>query len=901
MNKYLKWVLTFKIGEQQGQKTGKTLYWLLFTVHCALCTVHCAAQPDSTARRNGLYQTRTGTYQPARTLKHDLLHTRLNLRFDWVRQHVIGTATLRFKPYFYPQNTLELDARGFDVKGVYLLDTLSRYDSTYRQTMKTYVFDTLQYTYADQKQLRLQLPRTYTRRDTFDIQVVYIAKPNELPATPGRKEGAAIPGAPERDDNGLYFINHDGLEPGKPRQIWTQGETQNNSAWFPTIDAPNEKMTQEIYLTVENRYQTLSNGKLISATPHPADSTRTDYWAQTKPHAPYLAMIAVGEFAVVRDSLVRDSLVPDSVRRGSVPNRPALELSYYVEPTYESSARAIFGRTPAMMRFLEQTFGVPYPWDKYSQIVVRDFVSGAMENTSATVHNEKLQRDARQLIDENDDETIVHELAHHWFGNYVTCESWANLPLNESFATYAEYLWFEHARSRDEAELHGASDLNQYLAEAETKQEPLIRPRVADHQGMFDAHSYQKGGRVLHYLRKLIGEDAFFLVLKNYLTAHPFGTAEIADLRQEVEAITGEDMNWFFDQWFLKPGHPVLTVVPEFAPGKAMLKISQLQDTTVAPVFRLPLTVDVWVKGQRARYNVVVDRARQTLTFPAEQRPDLILFDADRRLVGTIEQPKNKRELLFQYYHANTYQDRYEAIVGLEDKASLLDSTQRRMMIDAMNDPFWKIRQVAVSNFGEYDGKQFADIEAIIQNKARNDPKSIVRSEAITTLSSFGDNANDPLFREALNDSSYAVVSVALDAYLMSKPGDAGDIAARFEQVPNGDIITAVANFYANTPDPARFEWFLEKLRSLSAQDQYNFLQVFGKYLVKSDGDVQRRAIPMLETTARNEPAYFVRFGAYQVLGLLTDVEGVKAIRRDIRTNERDPRLKEMYEQLRDF
>jgi aminopeptidase N len=887
----MNFVSQFKLNALKQTYKRLFISVLFFILHSSLFTLHSFAQTaDSTLRRN-LYQTRTGTYQPSRTLKNDLLHTRLNLRFDWVRQHVIGTATLRIKPYFYPQNTLELDARGFDIKGIYLLDTLNRYDSTYKQPIKTYVFDTLQYTYADQKQIRLQLPRTYTRRDTFDIQVVYIAKPNELPTTPSRKEGVAI-----SDDKGLYFINHDGLEPGKPRQIWTQGETQNSSAWFPTIDAPNEKMTQEIYLTVENRYRTLSNGRLVSSTPNPADSTRTDYWAQWKPHAPYLAMIAVGEFAIVTDSIPRTS-----VGRDSQPNRSALEISYYVEPKYESSARAIFGRTPAMMRFLEQLFGVPYPWDKYSQIIVRDFVSGAMENTSATVHNEKLQKDARQLIDENDDETIVHELAHHWFGDYVTCESWSNLPLNESFATYAEYLWFEQARSRDEADLHGASDLNQYLAEAETKQEPLIRPRVADREDMFDAHSYQKGGRVLHYLRKFIGDDAFFLVLRNYLNAHPFGTAEIADLRETVEAVTGEDMNWFFDQWFMRPGHPVLKVEPEFAPGKTMLKISQLQDTLVAPLFRLPLKVDVWTKGQKASYDVTIDRARQTLTFPTDQRPDLILFDADRRLVGTIDQPKNKRELLFQYYHANTYQDRYEAIVGLEDKAVLQDSLNRKMMIDALNDPFWKIRQVAVSNFAEYDGRQFSDIEAIIQSKARNDPKSIVRAEAITTLASFGDNANDPLFREALNDSSYAVVSVALDAYLIGKPGDAADIAARFEQVPNGDIITAVANFYANTPDPVRFEWFLEKMRSLSAQDQYNFLQVFGKYLIKSDGEVQRRAVPILETTARNEPAYFVRFGAYQVLGLLTDVEGVKAIRRDIRTNERDSRLKEMYEQLRDF
>lgn len=831
---------------------------------------------QNTAEKKPTTPAAQGVYNASRTLKHDLLHTRLDLRFDWVRQWVNGTATLRLKPYFYPQNTLDLDAKGFDVKGVLVLDTLAN---------GQLVADSLNYTYNDRRTLHILLPRTYTRTDTFNVQIVYTAKPNELPA-------GGSPGSPDRaitSDKGLYFINHDGGEDNKPRQIWTQGETEANSCWFPTIDTPNEKMTQEIYLTVETKYRTLSNGKLISSQLSGDSTLRTDYWRQSLPHAPYLTMIAVGEFAYVKDSLASHG------------GRGPLEVSYYVEPAYEKYARAIFGRTPAMIQFFEKTFGMPYVWEKYSQIAVRDFVSGAMENTTATVHGEGIQMDDRQLIDGNSDDVIAHELAHHWFGNLVTCESWANLPLNEAFATYAEYLWREHSQGLSSAELHAYDDLNQYLAEAETKQESLIRYRYTDREQMFDSHSYAKGGRVLHLLRKTVGDDAFFDALRLYLKRNAFGTAELSDLRKAFEEVTGQDLNWFFDQWFLKPGHAVIKVDKEYSQNKLTLTVLQQQDTTATPVYRLPVKIDVWVKGQKQSHDVLIDRAKQTLTFNVEQRPDLVLFDADKRIVGTVEQDKNKAELVFQYYHADNYRDKYESVTRLEDKTNLIDSTVRNMMIAAMNDKFWKIRQLAISNFAEYDGQGFTDVERVVQSKARNDERSAVRTEAIVTLASYGDNTNDPLFREALNDSSNTVVAAALDAYLIGKPADAADIATRFESSTSGEIITAVANHYANAPEESRYEWYLSKMEGMKPQELYNFLQVFGKYLLRSNADVQRRAIPMLEVTARNNPAYFVRFGAYQVLGLLQDIEGVKSMRKDIRLSERDPKLKEMYEQFKDF
>ena len=367
------------------------------------------------------------------------------------------------------------------------------------------------------------------------------------------------------------------------------------------------------------------------------------------------------------------------------------------------------------------------------------------------------------------------------------------------------------------------------------------------------------------------------------------------------EKVTGEDLNWFFDQWFLRPGHPLLKIKQEYstATNKVQLKITQAQDTLATTVYRLPLKVDVWSGGKKSRYDIIVDKVNQTLEFPSAKKPDLVIFDAESQLLANIEQDKDRPELVYQYNHAEQFLPKYEALAALEGK--LQDSTVRNVLIKAMTDPFWKLRQMAISNFAEYDGEGFAEIEKIIQSRARTDRHPQVRAEAIITLASFGDNNNDPVFREALSDSSYQVVSVALDKYLVGQPADAGDVASQFENSPNDAIVTSVGNYYAGLAQPDRYDWFLEKMKRMKPNEKYNFLQVFGKYLIKSKQDVQRKSIPVLEGIARNNPSYFVRFGAYQALGLLTDIQGVAAIRKDIRAKETEPKLKEMYTQFGEF
>ena len=444
---------------------------LLFTL--SISTLHCFAQKKDIDEINKLE-----IYRASATKINDLVHTKLDVKFDYAKAYLYGKAWITLKPHFYPTDSLTLDAKGMDIKSVALTEGT-------KNTLLKYNYDGLF--------LKLNLGRTYKAGINYTVYINYTAKPNEYKS----KGSAAITNA-----KGLYFINADSTVKGKPVQIWTQGETEGASVWFPTIDRPNQKTTEEISMTVPDKYNTLSNGALISQKKN-ANGTRTDTWKMDQPHSPYLFMMAVGNFKVYRDKWKN------------------IPIDYYLEPAFAPYAKAIFGKTPAMMDFYSKKLGIDYPWNKYAQIVVRDFVSGAMENTTATLHADYVQQTPRELLDGSaGEQTIAHELFHHWFGDYVTAESWSNLSVNESFADFSETLWLEHAYGKDAGDAHNYESLQAYLADPSAKAKHLIRFDYNDKEDMFDVVSYQKGGRVLNMLRNYLGEDAFFKGLNLYLRAN---------------------------------------------------------------------------------------------------------------------------------------------------------------------------------------------------------------------------------------------------------------------------------------------------------------------------------------------------------------------------------------------
>jgi aminopeptidase N len=729
---------------------------------------------------------------------NDILHTKLEVRFDWEKAWMYGKATLTVKPYYKPVSQLILDAKGFEIKEVSMLQGNTKTALHY-----TYNKDTI----PDTFQIVIDLGKEFNRDQQYQIFIDYIAKPNTLPLG-----GSAAITA----DKGLYFINNTGAEKNKPKQIWTQGETEASSCWFPTIDKPNEKTTQEIFITVEDRYKTLSNGILISSNKN-TDGTRTDYWKMDLPHAPYLFMMAIGEYAIITDTWKNK------------------EVSYYVEPEYAPYARKIFGNTPEMLTFFSNTLGVEFPWQKYNSVIVRDYVSGAMENTTATVFGEFIQQTDKELLDETYEDVVSHELFHSWFGDYVTTESWSNLPLNESFATYGEYLWNEYKYGRDVADYHRMQALDAYLSESQSKQVDLIRFYYADKEDMFDSHSYAKGGCILHMLRKYLGDEAFFAGLNKYLSDNKFATAEIHNLRLAFEAVTGEDLNWFFNQWFLNSGHPEIYTgyyYDDFS-GKVMLNVQQLQDTTTTPVYVLPVDVDIYSNGNITRHRILVDRRIQIIPIPSATKPDAVVFDAERMIVGNVYPGYSNEEHAFLYKHSKLFQDRYDAVRWLSyDNAS--NTVSYDILLQALNDPSWVIRQFAVDTI-HIDETTPSDVKNKIMHIAMHDSKSYVRSSAVARLRTFSDIDIMPALNKALTDSSYTVLSTALSVLYDIDSVKAAQEARGYKDEKNINLAISVWDILSKAGDTKDNDYFLQQFNVYTGWQQYYVMIYYIHYLQQQE------------------------------------------------------------------
>lgn len=786
------------------------------------------------------YVPETKVYNASATRHNDLLHTKLEVKFNWEKQQLMGVACLTLTPYFYSTDSLILDAKAFTINSVSLLQNDKKTE--------------LKYSY-NKEILSVKLDKKYSKGDKYTVCIDYTANPEEVKSI----GSAAIQGA-----KGLYFINANGKEKNKPMQIWTQGETESNSCWFPTIDKPNERMTQELYITVDKKYTTLSNGLLVYSKEN-ADGTKTDYWKQELPAAPYLTMMAVGEFALVKDKW-----------KNKWTNN-TIEVNYYVEKKYEPFAKNIFGNTPEMLEFYSKVLGTPYPWEKYSQIVVRDYVSGAMENTTAVIHGEFLHSTDRELIDRDNEDIIAHELFHHWFGDYVTCESWSNLPLNESFATYGEYLWNEYKYGRDEADMHAKNSAFGYFNEASRKRVHLIRYDYNNKEDMFDGHSYNKGGAVLHMLRKYVGDEAFFAALKLYLESNKYKAAEIHNLRLAFEEVTGEDLNWFFNQWFLSSGHPELIISHKYdsVNGKYTLSVKQKQDLKKHPVFKLPVGVDIYVNGKVVHKNIVIEKHEQSFEFPVSQKPDLVNFDSEKMLLASIDETKSLEEWAFQYHHAPLYSDRMEALLNIKKQAT--NELAKKTIFDALTDKHWDVRMEAIKALNEvHDNTTHSAIKEKLTSIAQNDTKSLNRAEALELLINLYGEEKDlyDLYVKSLNDKSYAVLGQALKGITKLNKDEGLKTAAKYENEESESLLLQVASIYAKYGSDEKNSFFLRIAPKFTGFSVIGFSTTYVEFLKNAKPETIETALPVFENIAVNESSKWVKyFGKKAVNDLIKHYE----------------------------
>lgn len=748
----------------------------------ALCTLLCStiltyAQPNTkdTAWKN--------LYRATPTRVHDLIHTKLECSFDYAKAQLIGKVWITATPHFYTTDSLVLDAKGMDISDIAIMKGATKVKLNYTNTGM---------------ELKIKLDKAYKANEKYTVYISYIAKPNEITA----KGSSAI-----SDAKGLYFINNTGADKDKPVQIWTQGETEATSVWVPTLDKTNQKSTSEFYLTVPSKYVTLSNGLLKSQKTN-ANNTRTDYWVMDLPHAPYLFFIGVGDFAIIKDTPYKGK-----------------EVSYYVEKDQAKYAKQVFGNTPEMIKFFSQKLGVDFPWQKYAQMVGRDYVSGAMENTTATLHQENAYQNTRELADGNAwEETIAHELFHQWFGDLVTAESWSNLTVNESFANYSEYLWNEYKYGKDEADNTNTRDMLGYISSGSASKD-LVRFKYADKEDMFDAVSYNKGGRILHMLRNYVGDEAFFKSLQNYLTTNKFKAGEAHQLRLSFEEVTGMDLSWFFNQWYFGNGHPKLEISTAYDAATQLVMVAISQTQKGDKTFRLPLNIDLYNTTNKLRNTLWLDKKVDTFYIPSATKPILVDVDGDRILLTEKKENKTNDEYVVQYKRNPNYAAKREALeyfaknkmpeisLGMQDKYAGL----RRYTYEKI---------AALADRSSY----IADVTKNIQNEKDNR----TLAAAIKILAKEKNAAYKSIFQKNTNAVSYSVAGAALEG-LASIDLDAAYTAAQAQKADAGGALNAsIGKVILEKGNEADFEYMVNKVKNAPlSQSSFGALGNLAMYLTK--------------------------------------------------------------------
>jgi aminopeptidase N len=585
-------------------------------------------------------------YAPDR--KADVRHVDLDVALDFAAARVSGVATTSFEALFEEVREITLDAAELAIESVTMAGKKSP----------------LQF-WSEGEKLHIALDRVYHHGDAFGVAVRYHAQPR----------------------TGLVFVKPEPGDPDLPVQAWTQGETEYHHFWFPCHDFPNDRATTSLRATVPANFFVLSNGRLEGVTDAP-DGQKTWSWRMDEPYPAYLITLVAGEFSELKDTW-RD--VP---------------VNYYVRKGREADGHRMFDKTPAMIAYFSERFGVDYPYEKYAQIVTEKF-TGAMENASATTHSYRLLPDQRVSLDYSPDPVVAHELVHQWHGDMLAVRDWAHTWLKESSADFYEATWREHDLGVDEYRAEMREYLQAYL-EADARGRRPIVYNVYRKNGneLFDRHVYDKGALTLNMLRFVVGEEPFWRAVRLYTQRNQWREVITADLERAFEEATGRSLARFFEQWLYKAGHPEFNVRYSWDEEHklARLTVRQTQEeTALTPIFATPVDVafmvpdkdgthgdDPKAKATLTTFRVQIDSAEQTFYFPLARRPFSVRFDQGGWLIKTLDFERPADMLRYQLAHDPDVLGRIEAAEALGrlgDPQSIAALQQR-----LLDETFWAVR-----------------------------------------------------------------------------------------------------------------------------------------------------------------------------------------------------------------
>ena len=572
---------------------------------------------------------------------------------------------------------------------------------------------------------------------------------------------------------GFHFVMPDKYYPNKHLEAWTQGETTEAKYWFPCIDHPRVKFSSEISVVVPTGFIAISNGRLLKIEDW--NNKQVYYWSERSPHPSYLTSVVIGKYIEIRDEK---------------------NLYYYIPPEKEKDAPRSFEHTTEMVSFFEEYLGSNYPFDKYSQVAVQDFVYGGMENSSCTTLTLDTLHDEKAHLDFTSDHLISHELAHQWFGDLVTCMDWQHIWLNEGFATYCEALYWEASRGNDEFQYYMMQIADDYFEEARTRYIRPIVTKIYKHpDDLFDRHTYEKGGCVLHMLRHYIGNKYFRRSLRTYLQRFANGNAETDDLRKVFELETGKSLQQFFDQWIFREGHPELKV--DFCQDSGTVKIA-IKQSQAGEQFEFPLEVELaFAQGYKKKYMFNILDKENLFQIPvADEIVEWFSVDPEFKILKTVSVKAPKEMLLKQLKEGHTVIQRVEAARALAGKSS--DTVIHGLANTVLHEEFWGVAAEAAKALGTIKTK--SAYEALKTCLAVSHPK--VRRVVVKVIGDFKKKESLELLEPLLqSDESYFVKSEAATAIGKTKSMEAIAILKKatetitFQDVVAQGAITGLKEF----------------------------------------------------------------------------------------------------------
>lgn len=610
-------------------------------------------------------------------------HIYLDLTLDIPHQSFTGTCTITLTPVRPQIKQLILDAVDLNINSVFINEVSQPFD-------------------YDKEKLTINLLQP-TKESPIEITINY---------------------GVENPQRGLYFIAPNEHYPDKPTQVWTQGEDEDSRFWFPCFDYPGQLATSEIKVKVPNNFTAISNGELI--TKETVGDETIYHWSQKQVHPTYLMTLAVGEFSEIKDQW------------------KGIPVNYYVEKGQEEQGKISMGKTPQMIDYFSSKFGYDYPYPKYAQVCVNDFIFGGMENTSTTLLTDRCLLDKKALIDRPFTESLVaHELAHQWFGDLVVIKHWSHAWIKEGMASYSEVLWTEHEYGKDEAAYYLLNEARSYLQEDSSRyRRPIVTNIYREAIELYDRHLYEKGACVYHMIRGILRDELFDKAIHTFVNENAHKTVETIDLSRAIETSTGYNVLFLFDQYVFRGGHPDYKINYSWDNDNKLAKLTIIQkqvkeeDGNSKDNFDLKIPIGFGYKNSTMKtFTLRIYEKQQSFYFPLESKPDFISFDINNYFLKTVELEYPIAELKAQLKHDSDPVSRIYAAIAIGKKGNLDAITSLEEALT--KDSFWGVRLEAAKQLGKIALDQAG--EAL--QKGLSDDNAKVRKAVIESLSKIKNKA----------------------------------------------------------------------------------------------------------------------------------------------------------------